>query len=131
MGAALLFSIPSITIFNFVLAQTLGYALTLFTAIWLLRTQIKSLVPTFDKVYIRDVLTRSFPFALLVLLMLLYNRSDVVLLKQISAAGNYQAGVYAQGYRLLDALYMLGMIFAGLLFPVFSRMLHQKSNELL
>lgn len=131
MGAALLFSIPSITIFNFVLAQTLGYALTLFTAIWLLRAQIKSLVPTFDKVYIRDVLTRSFPFALLVLLMLLYNRSDVVLLKQISAAGNYQAGVYAQGYRLLDALYMLGMIFAGLLFPVFSRMLHQKSNELL
>jgi O-antigen/teichoic acid export membrane protein len=49
MGAALLFSISSITIFNFVLAQTVGYALTLFTAIWLLRTQIKNLLPTFDK----------------------------------------------------------------------------------
>jgi len=31
---------------------------------------------------------------------------------------------------LLDAFYMLGMIFAGLLFPVFSRMIHQRSHEL-
>ncbi len=131
IGAALIFSVSSITIFNFVLAQTVGYALTLFTAIWLLRAHIKTWMPIFDKDYILDVITRSLPFALLVLLMLLYNRSDVVLLKQISDAGNYQAGVYAQGYRLLDALYMLGMIFAGLLFPVFSRMIHQKSNELL
>jgi O-antigen/teichoic acid export membrane protein len=62
---------------------------------------------------------------------MLYNRSDVVILKQISSDGNYQAGIYAQGYRLLDAFYMLGMIFAGLLFPVFSRMIHQHSKDLM
>ena len=96
----------------------------------MIRNEIKSIIPVFDAVYIINILKRSAPFALLVLLMLLYNRSDVVLLKQIAQDGNYQAGIYAQGYRLLDAFYMLGMIFAGLLFPVFSRMIHQRSQEL-
>jgi O-antigen/teichoic acid export membrane protein len=130
MGSGLLFSIPSITINNFVLAQTACYFGTFLLASWLIRNQIKSIIPVFDTVYIIDILKRSAPYALLVLLMLLYNRSDVVLLKQIAQDGNYQAGIYAQGYRLLDAFYMLGMIFAGLLFPVFSRMIHQRSHEL-
>ncbi|MEY4572806.1 MAG: hypothetical protein RLZ10_2063, partial [Bacteroidota bacterium] len=55
---------------------------------------------------------------------------DVVLLKQLSRSGDFQAGIYAQGYRLLDALYMLGMIFAGLLYPVFSRMIHRENQEI-
>lgn len=130
MGSGLLFSIPSITINNFVFAQTACYFCTFLLASWLIRNQIKSIIPVFDTVYIINILKRSAPFALLVLLMLLYNRSDVVLLKQIAQDGNYQAGIYAQGYRLLDAFYMLGMIFAGLLFPVFSRMIHQRSQEL-
>jgi branched-subunit amino acid transport protein AzlD len=92
---------------------------------------LKSILPVFDSSYILDILKQSAPYALLVLLMMLYNRSDVVILKQISSDGNYQAGIYAQGYRLLDAFYMLGMIFAGLLFPVFSRMIHQQSKDLM
>jgi O-antigen/teichoic acid export membrane protein len=130
MGSGLLFSIPSITINNFVFAQTACYFGTFLLASWLIRNQIKSIIPVFDAVYLINILKRSTPFALLVLLMLLYNRSDVVLLTQIAQDGNYQAGIYAQGYRLLDAFYMLGMIFAGLLFPVFSRMIHQRNHEL-
>jgi O-antigen/teichoic acid export membrane protein len=130
MGSGLLFSIPSITINNFVFAQTACYFGTFILASWLIRNQIKSIIPVFDAVYIVNILKKSAPFALLVLLMLIYNRSDVVLLKQLANEGNYQAGIYAQGYRLLDAFYMLGMIFAGLLFPVFSRMIHQRSQEL-
>ena len=130
MGSGLLFSIPSITINNFVFAQTACYFGTFILASWLIRNQIKSIIPVFDAVYIVNILKKSAPFALLVLLMLIYNRSDVVLLKQLANEGNYQAGIYAQGYRLLDAFYMLGMIFAGLLFPVFSRMIHQRNQEL-
>ncbi len=131
MGSALLFSVSSITIYNFVLAQSICYLITFSLALWLIRKQLKSILPVFDLSYIMDILKRSAPYALLVLLMMLYNRSDVVLLKQISSDGNYQAGIYAQGYRLLDAFYMLGMIFAGLLFPVFSRMIHQKNKDLM
>lgn len=131
MGSALLFSVSSITIYNFVLAQSICYLITFSLALWLIRKQLKSILPVFDLSYIMDILKRSAPYALLVLLMMLYNRSDVVLLKQISSDGNYQAGIYAQGYRLLDAFYMLGMIFAGLLFPVFSRMIHQQNKDLM
>ena len=131
MGSALLFSVSSITIYNFVLAQSICYLITFSLALWLIRKQLKSILPVFDLSYIMDILKRSAPYALLVLLMMLYNRSDVVILKQIASDGNYQAGIYAQGYRLLDAFYMLGMIFAGLLFPVFSRMIHQHSKDLM
>mgnify|MGYP000164722794 FL=1 len=131
MGSALLFSVSSITIYNFVLAQSICYLITFSLALWLIRKQLKSILPVFDLSYILDILKRSAPYALLVLLMMLYNRSDVVILKQISSDGNYQAGIYAQGYRLLDAFSMLGMIFAGLLFPVFSRMIHQHSKDLM
>jgi O-antigen/teichoic acid export membrane protein len=131
MGSALLFSVSSITIYNFVLAQSICYLITFSLALWLIRKQLKSILPVFDLSYIMDILKRSAPYALLVLLMMLYNRSDVVILKQIASDGNYQAGIYAQGYRLLDAFYMLGMIFAGLLFPVFSRMIHQQSKDLM
>lgn len=130
MGSGLLFSIPNITIYNFVFAQTACYFATFILAGWLIRNELKSIIPVFDGVYIMNILKKSAPYALLVLLMLIYNRSDVVLLKQFANEGNYQAGIYAQGYRLLDAFYMLGMIFAGLLFPVFSRMIHQRSEEL-
>ena len=55
--------------------------------------------------------------------MVLYTRIDGVMLERIHPNGAYEAGVYAQGFRLLDALFMFGMIFAGLLFPIFSRQL--------
>ena len=72
------------------------------------------------------ILKRSLPFATLIVLMLIYSRLDSVLLERLHDNGAEQAGIYAQGYRLLDAFYMFGMIFAGLLFPMFSRFLSEK-----
>jgi O-antigen/teichoic acid export membrane protein len=48
----------------------------------------------------------------------------------MSKEGAYEAGIYAQGFRLYDALYMVGFIFASVLFPMFSRMLHQKDPQI-
>jgi O-antigen/teichoic acid export membrane protein len=69
------------------------------------------------------ILKKSYPYALLVVLMTLYTRMDAVLLERWHPNGAFQAGIYAQGYRLLDAVFMFGMIFAGLLLPIFSRLL--------
>ncbi len=130
VGWALVFNRDLISPFSFVLAQTVGYFITLVVALILLSKNLHKLKLTWEPHYVSDVLKKSIPFAVLVLLMLLYNRSDVVLLKQLSRSGDFQAGIYAQGYRLLDALYMLGMIFAGLLYPVFSRMIHRENQEI-
>ena len=44
------------------------------------------------------------------------------------STGKYQAGIYAQGYRILDAANMFAFLFATLLLPIFSRMLKHKEN---
>ncbi|MEY3083824.1 MAG: hypothetical protein RL037_4 [Bacteroidota bacterium] len=76
------------------------------------------------------ILKRSIPYAILIVLMLVYSRIDSVLLERLHENGAEQAGIYAQGYRLLDAFYMFGMIFAGLLFPMFSRYLSENKTAI-
>lgn len=76
-----------------------------------------------------SIVKKSLPYALLILLMILYNRSDVVILERFHSNGRVEAGHYAQGFRLLDAVYMFGMIFAGLLYPMFSRLLKESKKE--
>ncbi len=107
----------------FVYAQTVAYALTAlvtFGIVWYragyFRLQMD--LPGFLK-----IIRQSFPFALLILLMTFYNRIDSVMLERILDNGKEQAGIYAQSFRILDAASMFAFLFAGLLLPIFSRML--------
>jgi O-antigen/teichoic acid export membrane protein len=62
--------------------------------------------------------------------MSFYNRIDSVLLERLlpDPIGKEQAGIYAQSFRLLDAVSILGVLFAGLLLPIFSKMIKQKEQ---
>jgi O-antigen/teichoic acid export membrane protein len=42
--------------------------------------------------------------------------------------GEEQSGIYAQAFRLLDAVSMFGVLFAGLLLPIFARMIKKKEE---
>lgn len=78
------------------------------------------------------ILKKSFPFAVLAMLMAFYNRIDSVMLERILRDNGHESGVYAQSFRLLDAANMVAFLFAGLLLPMFSRMLkHGESVEAL
>lgn len=112
----------------FVYAQTIAYlATTLITLLIVLKKSghIKLKV---DPVFFRAFLRKSYPYALLILLMSFYNRIDSVMLERLlpHPLGKEQAGIYAQAFRLLDAVSMFGVLFAGLLLPIFSRMIKQK-----
>ena len=74
------------------------------------------------------IMKRSFPFALLVLLMTLYNRLDPVMIDKLlpEGIGAEQIGIYASGYRLLDAANMIAFLFSVLLLPIFSRMIKNR-----
>jgi O-antigen/teichoic acid export membrane protein len=85
---------------------------------------------SFSKPFSLAILRKSYPFALLFLLMMLYTRSDSVLLERLHPNGAFQSGIYAKGFRLLDAFYMFGMIFANLLLPIFSRMFKQNKTAI-
>ncbi len=61
--------------------------------------------------------------------MSLYNRIDSVMLERMLPGnlGKEQAGIYAQAFRLLDAVAMFGALVGGLLLPIFARMI--KEND--
>jgi len=69
------------------------------------------------------LLKKSYPFALVILLMTAYTRLDAVILERMLPDGTRHADVYAGAYRLLDACNMLGYLFASLLLPMFARLL--------
>ncbi len=109
----------------FIWIQTFCYASTLLIGFILLAKHLKRPYFSWDPSFSFDLIKKSWPYALLIVLMLLYYRIDGVMLERIHIDGAYESGVYAQGFRLLDALYMFGMIFAGLLFPLFSKQLKE------
>jgi len=74
------------------------------------------------------ILKQSLPYAAVILLMTLYTRIDAVMIERICTDGAYQAGVYASGYRFFDAANMLGFLAAGLLLPMFSRIIAKEET---
>jgi O-antigen/teichoic acid export membrane protein len=71
-------------------------------------------------------LKMSFPFALLALIMMFYTRIDAVMLERMLPNGKTEAGIYAQAYRISDALSMFAVLFASILLPLFAKMLKDK-----
>ena len=84
----------------------------------------------FDYKFFIVFLRKSYPYALLILLMSFYNRIDSVMIERLlpDPLGKEQAGIYAQAFRLLDAVSMFGALFGGLLLPIFARMIKQKDS---
>lgn len=112
----------------FVWMQTLSYALTLIVVVLLVLRSGN--IPKF-KVFrdaIWPLLRKSLPYALLVLLMTVYYRTDSVMLEQMLPEGKREAAIYAQGFRFLEAFSMIGYLFAGLLLPIFAKQLAKKED---
>lgn len=114
----------------YVYAQTAAYVLTtaLITLLVLKRAKLKKL--RIDLNVTKKFLQKSYPYAILGFLMILYYRTDSVMLERMLPDGKEQAGIYAQGFRILDAASMLGFLFAGILLPMFARMIKQREPVL-
>ncbi len=112
----------------FIYAQTLAYALTALLALIMLRAKSGKIKLNFKRDFSIVLLKNSFPYALLILLMMMYSRMDSVMIERLLPDGDVQAGVYAQGFRYLDAVNMIALLFAGMLLPVFARLLKVNGN---
>lgn len=120
---------PNFTIEWFIYAQTAAYVLTAIITFAIVLKKSGRIKVRFDRRFFVVFLRKSYPYALLILLMSLYNRIDSVMLERLlpGSTGKEQAGIYAQAFRLLDAVAMFGALFGGLLLPIFSKMI--KQNE--
>ncbi len=81
-----------------------------------------------NTIFFKAIFKQSFPYALLVILMMLNSRLDTVFIKLMHPDGATQVSYYVQGFRLLDACWMFGILFGGILLPIFSRLLKEKES---
>ena len=113
----------------FIYAQTAAYVITLVIALFYIMRLSGLFRFHFSATFALQLFKRSFPFALLIMLMAIYSRVDGVMIeKLLPGTGAHEAGIYASAYRLLDALNQFGYLFAVLLLPIFSRMFSRKQD---
>ena len=112
----------------YVYAQTAAYLATICITFVIVIKKAKLKRLYWNKTFLLVVLKKSYPYAVLVLLMTFYNRIDTVMLERMLPDGKEQTSIYVSAYRLLDSANMIAFLFAGLLLPMFSRMIKLKHN---
>ncbi len=118
----------NISIERFIQTQFWCYLLLLMLLIGINKKIGVSFFGKIDYSKITYFFQKSYPFAIVVILMSLYTRSDAIFIEKLLPDGAFHAGVYAAAYRLLDAANMIGYLFAALLLPMFARLLKTKEN---
>ena len=110
----------------FVWSQTASLVITALIAWFISSGFISNIKTALDNLPYKAILREAAPFTLLTFLMYLYTRSDGVLIEQLSPEGAYSVGVYAAGFRLLDAANMIAFLFSPLLIPMYVRLRNER-----
>ncbi|PCJ67636.1 MAG: hypothetical protein COA58_00435 [Bacteroidetes bacterium] len=104
---------------KFVYAQIIGLGFVLVSLLIFLFRYLKNISISFSLKQVKPILIKSWPFAILISLMGLYNYIDGVMLERM--VGDEEAGIYVMGYRFYFALLMFAQVFSGVLLPFFSK----------
>lgn len=113
---------------TFILLQTGSFLVTALVSFFFVKRYTSSFRLKINVNQFRLILKESYPYAILAGLMLVYMKADTVLLKELNSNGNTEVGIYAAAYRLIDAMNMIAVLFAGLLYPIFSKMIKLGEN---
>ncbi|MCT4664288.1 MAG: oligosaccharide flippase family protein [Flavobacteriales bacterium] len=112
----------------FIYAQTLAFGTSFLFALFWVWKKSAFVLPRWNKLITLAILKKSYPFALLVLLMTFYYKSDTIMLEKMLPDGTLQSGYYAQAYRFFEAGNMVAYLFATLLLPMFSKLLAKNES---
>lgn len=111
-----------------VYGQTVAYAVTALAAWTWLRGKVGAVQLSWKWSAWSPVLRSSLPFAALIFVATVSYRLDSVLLERLGSAAD--AGAYAMGFRFFEAINMVSYLFATLLLPIFTGMLHRGESVL-
>lgn len=119
-----------LNIMSFVYAQVLAYAITAIIAFFAVLKQTHHFSFSWNWKFNLLILKKSTPYAILILLMVFYNRLDAVMLERMLPypEGAIQSGIYAKAFRFLDAANMIAYLFSVQLLPIFARLLEEKKS---
>ena len=112
----------------FVYAQTFSFGLTALIAFIFLKKHLIQLQFNFKPIFLFSLIKKAMPYALVIFLMTIYTRVDAIMVERLLVDGQKESGVYGAAYRLLDAANMIGFMFAGLLLPMFAKLLKEKES---
>ena len=128
IGGLILLAPDFLTVKRFALAQTMAWLVACVLLLFLLWPRLPHRWPRWRPSISWSLLRQAAPYALVVLLMTAYTRIDAVMIERLLTDGQVQADHYAAAYRLLDAANMGGFLLAGLLLPMFARLLGQRES---
>lgn len=102
-----------------VVAVTAGASLIqVFLAWFLSRARVK-IKPTYNRQLWLEIIGRSWPLAVTIILNLLYLRADILFLNWFK--GETVVGLYGAAYKVIDVLTSLPFLVIGLLLPLLTR----------
>ncbi len=102
----------------YIIFQMIGYATSALLSTTYIFTKIKWSAFRLDFGLVFDIIKKSIPFTLLGILMVMYSKVDIVMIKMLlSEKGNQEAGIYAGAYKLLDAGVMICFLFCQSTLP--------------
>lgn len=115
----------SITIILFTSVQLLTILLATGIAVKILRRHDFSFQLKFDLTRLKSLLHEGIPYATLVLLMSASSRMDTILIPFFSTGKFNGVAIYASSFRIVEAVNIIGYLFAGLLLPLFTKSIQQ------
>jgi O-antigen/teichoic acid export membrane protein len=129
-GVLLIFYKNDFKITWFVWTQVICFGVTALLGLLLLKWVAGVPIQFSSKVdHIVFHIRKSLPFATVVFLMSVYTRADMLMVERMGGAlGKQEASIYAAAFRLLDVGNMIGLMFAGMLLPIFGGMIARKEN---
>ncbi|MDR1345777.1 MAG: polysaccharide biosynthesis C-terminal domain-containing protein [Bacteroidales bacterium] len=114
----------------FVYCQTAAYLIVFLITGVIVLCKARPLKLYWNITFYRMIIKKSFPYAILFLLMSFYCRIDSVMIERLlpNEISTFQVGIYAAAFRLLDALVMIAYLFSVILLPLFAKMLKNKEQ---
>ncbi|MFT6747206.1 MAG: O-antigen/teichoic acid export membrane protein [Glaciecola sp.] len=119
-------SSTQVSILLFIKVQFIGYFVAVLAAFILLAATGGLVKPSWSFKFNKVLLLKSYPYALIVILMSAYSYSDSIMLDQMRDDGVWENTIYAQSFRILMAANNYTYLIAVLLLPMFSKMLKNK-----
>lgn len=119
-----------INISVFIYIQFYAYLLTFGIVLWVLHRNQQIPLPKWNSRFNKILIQKSLPYALIVVLMMLYTYTDAIMIDQLLPNGTWHNMIYAQSHRILMAVNNYAYLIAVILLPSFATMIKHKSNEI-
>ena len=129
IGYILWFGNQTFQIEWFVVFQALSYVVGIAVALFFTPKANRFPKVNFSFKKGKAMVVQTWPYALLILLMTAYNKLDAIMIERLAIDGLREAGIYAQAYRIIDAGNSFAFLYAGMLLPIFAKLLSQDNRD--